>query len=270
MSREPSSRRAESTESNRANYQLVAHTVAERRARAEALEIQRIRVCRAKLEASEAALEAARQRALSLRSARISELRSRDEERRAKVTARRKRLEEVKNKSFFEFYSVFSYQQERKEYLDRCISDNLTTPDPGGHPQHSRSFRHAPPKPSICGFASELDPSDPRYCPFGFGSSSRRDVCLSAKQQMIATRKIDKLGQNTLTRLFSSASFESGSKTALASRPVSSRSQSKPRGCSTSTLSIPKAKRTERLSQNDHSTTRDRGDANRETLLQFS
>ena len=92
--------KTDSIEAGRSSCQLVAHTVAERRARAEALEIERIRACRAKLEASEAALEAARQRAHSLREARISELRSRDEERRAKVMARRKRLEEVKLLSF--------------------------------------------------------------------------------------------------------------------------------------------------------------------------
>lgn len=73
----------------------VAHTVAERRARAEALEAERRRARRANLEASEAALEAARQRAHSLRAARSLELRNREEERHAKVVARRKLLEEV-------------------------------------------------------------------------------------------------------------------------------------------------------------------------------
>lgn len=74
---------------------LVAHTVAERRARAEALDAERRRKRQAKLEASEAALQAACQRAQSLRAARSAELRSKEEEKRARVTERRKLLEKV-------------------------------------------------------------------------------------------------------------------------------------------------------------------------------
>uniref|UniRef100_A0A915EW45 Uncharacterized protein n=1 Tax=Echinococcus canadensis TaxID=519352 RepID=A0A915EW45_9CEST len=150
----------------------VAHTVAERRARAEALEVERRRACRASLEASEAALEAARQRAYRLRVARSLELRNREEERHAKVIARRKRLEE-----------------ERKEYLSRRITGTATTTKTGGQVHHLSSLQRVNPKISVCGFASDLDPTDPRYCPFGFGSSTRRDVCRSSKQQLTATRK---------------------------------------------------------------------------------
>lgn len=74
-------------------------------------------------------------------------------------------------------------------------------------PSNKRLRRQAPSKVSICGFCSELDPSDPRYCPFGFGSSSRRDVCLSTKQQLIAL--------NTLPMTKLSASFTAGSQSRL-------------------------------------------------------
>ncbi|VDK41622.1 unnamed protein product [Taenia asiatica] len=153
---------------------LVAHTVAERRARAEALEVERRRARRAILEASEAALEAARQRAHSLRAARSLELRNREEERHARVVARRKLLEE-----------------ERKEYLIRRITSTATITETGDHSHRLRSLRNPKPKVSVCGFASELDPSDPRYCPFGFGSCTRRDVCPSPMQQLAVIRKTE-------------------------------------------------------------------------------
>ncbi|VDL61171.1 unnamed protein product [Hymenolepis diminuta] len=144
---------------------LVAHTVAERRARAEALDAERRRKRQAKLEASEAALQAACQRAQSLRAARSAELRSKEEEKRARVTERRKLLE-----------------KNRAEILNRRISRMTNSQF------QERPSRQASSRVSICGFSSDLDPSDPRYCPFGFGSSSRRDVCLSTKQQLIASK----------------------------------------------------------------------------------
>ncbi|VDM19784.1 unnamed protein product [Hydatigera taeniaeformis] len=154
------------------NNSLVAHTVAERRARAEALEVERRRARRVNLEASEAALEAARQRAYSLRAARSLELRNREEERHAKVFARRKLLEE-----------------ERRAYLIRRITDAKAITEAGDQSHRSRSLRHSSPKVTSRGFASELDPSDPRYCPFGFGSCTRRDVCLPPMQQSGGVRK---------------------------------------------------------------------------------
>lgn len=75
--------------------QLVVHTVAERRARAEALAAERQRTRLARLAASQAALEAAHQRVQCLRAARTAELRVKQEERRAKVAERRKMLEKV-------------------------------------------------------------------------------------------------------------------------------------------------------------------------------
>ncbi|KAL5961848.1 hypothetical protein TSMEX_010416 [Taenia solium] len=161
---------------------LVAHTVAERRARAEALEVERRRARRAILEASEAALEAARQRAHSLRAARSLELRNREEERHARVVARRKLLEE-----------------ERKEYLIRRITSTATITETGDQ-SRLRSLRHPKPKISICGFASELDPSDPRYCPFGFGSCTRRDVCPSPMHQLAAIRKTESCSDSLQTQ----------------------------------------------------------------------
>nr|CDS30996.1 hypothetical protein HmN_000332500 [Hymenolepis microstoma] len=164
---------------------LVAQTVAERRARAEALDAERRRKHQAKLEASEAALQAACQRARSLRAARSAELRSKEEEKRARVTERRKMLE-----------------KHREEFLNRRILKATNSQS------QEFSSQHAPSRVSICGFSSDLDPSDPRYCPFGFGSSSRRDVCLSTKQQLIASKPhqaINRLSNsmttNSLSRL---------------------------------------------------------------------
>ncbi|VDO00206.1 unnamed protein product [Rodentolepis nana] len=154
---------------------LVAQTVAERRARAEALDAERRRKHQAKLEASEAALQAACQRARSLRAARSAELRSKEEEKRAR---------------------------HREEFLNRRIM-RTTNSQSQEHPS-----QHASSRVSICGFSSDLDPSDPRYCPFGFGSSSRRDVCLSTKQQLIAqkppqsiNRLSNSMTSNSLSRL---------------------------------------------------------------------
>ncbi|KAM7534230.1 hypothetical protein Aperf_G00000113899 [Anoplocephala perfoliata] len=158
--------------------QLVVHTVAERRARAEALAAERQRTRLAKLAASQAALEAAHQRVQSLRAARTAELRVKQEERRAKVAERRKMLE-----------------KHREELLTRRVLRSAHSPC------NKRLHREAP--VSICGFSSELDPSDPCYCPFGFGSSSRRDVCLSTKQQLIALKTLP------MTRI--SASFTADS-----------------------------------------------------------
>lgn len=41
------------------------------------------------------------------------------------------------------------------------------------------------------GFAPDLNPKDPRYCPFGFGSACRRDICLTADRVQRSVNTLD-------------------------------------------------------------------------------
>ncbi|BHF79034.1 hypothetical protein SprV_0602215100 [Sparganum proliferum] len=145
-----------------------SRSIAEKRHRAEALAAERSRERLANLAAAEAAAEAARERARQLREARSQELRRRDEERRRNADERRKAFQAARQDR-----TVPTIGRGASVVTNSGLSKSLRI-----HPVNGRVASSCLPR----GFASELDPSDPRYCPYGFGSSCRREVCLTTSQ----------------------------------------------------------------------------------------
>nr|VZI17676.1 unnamed protein product [Spirometra erinaceieuropaei] len=145
-----------------------SRSIAEKRHRAEALAAERSRERLANLAAAEAAAEAARERARQLREARSQELRKREEERRRNADERRKALQTARQDR-----TVPTIGRGTSVVTNSGLSKSLRIRPVNGRVASSYLPR---------GFASELDPSDPRYCPYGFGSSCRREVCLTTSQ----------------------------------------------------------------------------------------
>ncbi|VDM00931.1 unnamed protein product [Schistocephalus solidus] len=164
----------------------TSRTIAEKQRKAEALAAERSRERLVNFAAAEAAAEAARERARQQREARSQELKRREEERRRNADERRKALEMARQGR-----NVSTTGRDASTVTNPGLSKSLRVSS-----VHGRGAPTSLPR----GFASELDPSDPRYCPYGFGSSCRREVCLTTSQ--IVKTHNDQNRRNILTTSF--------------------------------------------------------------------